>query len=281
MKKMNNRKYFLLLVSASLLTISPAAAMQSINDLVPNQTVNGTQGRLATGFFYSIHVKRWPDTYVSYTNEESGGGRYMQVASKESDKYKQNGEWRDDALWIIKPSEVIGHYSLSVKRWPDTYVSYANKESGGGRYMQVAWKESDKYKQNGEWRDDALWIIKPSEVIGHYSLSVKRWPDTYVSYTNEESGGGRYMQVAWKESNKYKQGGEWRDDALFSFVPSAYELSAIITDFKYDPMVENLNTLAKQSVSSVAWTMDNNSYNDTIIAHPNIHQSRQNQQFSF
>ena len=223
MKKMNNRKYFLLLVSASLLTISPAAAMQSINDLVPNQTVNGTQGRLATGFFYSIHVKRWPDTYVSYTNEESGGGRYMQVASKESDKYKQNGEWRDDALWIIKPSEVIGHYSLSVKRWPDTYVSYANKESGGGRYMQVA----------------------------------------------------------WKESNKYKQGGEWRDDALFSFVPSAYELSAIITDFKYDPMVENLNTLAKQSVSSVAWTMDNNSYNDTIIAHPNIHQSRQNQQFSF
>jgi hypothetical protein len=243
--------------------------METYDEFVPITAVNNSN--LLTGLFYTIHLKRWPDTFVTYCDNESASGKYMQIAWKQSEKYKPGCEWRDDALWCIQPSECAGYYSLTLKRWPTIFVTYTGQESPGGRFMQIAWKELNKYQQGGEWRDDALWHIKQSEVNGYSSLSLKRWPETYISYTDKESPSGKLMQLAWKELNRYNPGGDWRDDALFSFSLSDYKLKAQIQDFDYGSLIYNLNSIA-QDVSAVVWSASNYRFENSVVHHPQINQ---------
>ncbi|HAL95291.1 MAG TPA: hypothetical protein DCP55_04920, partial [Chitinophagaceae bacterium] len=63
----------------------------------------------------------------------------------------------------------------------------------------------------------------------------------------------------------------------WSFIPMNYRLSAVIEDFQYGPMVEDLNALARTTVSAVAWSAQNDSYDTPLTVHPAINQSKMNE----
>lgn len=225
-------------------------------DLIPNEQMKAVGGKpisLFTGLYYTMGVRSGdggiPNGYVTYTNEDSGSGHYMQIALKDYPRYRPGGDWRDAASVCFCSSEAPSYYTVGVKALPGSCMTYTDKASASGRYMQIATKNLRRFGVGGDWREDALWGLwdNDGDPAEWYTMGVKHGvSDGYVTYTDEESPSGRYMQVATGSLERFRPGGDWRGTALWHFWPAGYRLAVTIGDFRYD---QDIIGLIRESVS--------------------------------
>jgi hypothetical protein len=111
-------------------------------------------------------------------------------------------------------------YTAGVKHGPtEGYLTYTSEKSASGNYLQISVADKEKYVHGGEWRDDCVWAFYPSEVDGWFTWGIKRHPKAYVTWTEEGSDNGKYLQIAHRDSDlsNYGHNGKWRQDALWGF----------------------------------------------------------------
>jgi hypothetical protein len=215
--------------------------------LVPNHKLKSSQGNsieLFTGLFYTMGVQGGPsEGYVTYTGQASKSGHYMQIAIKDLEKYQVDGVWRDCALWAFWPTEEAHYYSIGVKSLPTGYMTYTDQQSASGHYMQIALKEVEKYRVGKVWHDCALWQLNSTENKNYYTIGVKFSPlsNAYLTYTDQKSASGHYMQLASQSLPNFSLNGAWRKDALWKFWPSNYKIFSSIEEFHYINPLENIN----------------------------------------
>lgn len=107
-------------------------------------------------------------------------------------------------------------YQFSLKD-PGGVMTYTNQTSrSGGHYLQTA-LDTGRYLAGTAWRNSSLWYTKPSELENFYTLHLKEFGDSLVvTYTNETSMSGHYLQLA-PCVKAYESGGQWRDSCLWQF----------------------------------------------------------------
>lgn len=85
--------------------------------------------------YFILSNKNVPNSFASWSNEESRSGYYMQMCT-----YTDHRE--DDAPWQIKAvkdtKEGITYFKLIPKGKPELFATYSNEESPNGYYMQIA-----------------------------------------------------------------------------------------------------------------------------------------------
>jgi hypothetical protein len=105
---------------------------------------------------------------------------------------------------------------MTFKCFPSYYITYTNTKSASGHYLQVSKKDNKLYEEGGEWRNHALFIFeKASDYPDYYTIRIKDLSNGYVTWTNENSINGHYLQVLLKDTASYDIGGNLRDHVLF------------------------------------------------------------------
>lgn len=218
------KKNILSFLSASIFITSSVLAAETSKDFIP-----------ANGVRYTLHPKNLPDHFVNeVTSIDSPSGKYVQISS-----YENPG---DDAYWKIKPAKEPGYFRLVNTSRPNSFITeVTSKPQGDKFYAQICW-----YTDPAPG-DDALWEIKPNKNGKFYRLIPKFRPQYFLTYSDEASPSGKYVQIV---PNGAYEGESGRD--YFKLVPHDYTLKAVISNFSFGEDFESkLKASAKPDYSSV------------------------------
>lgn len=121
-------------------------------------------------------------------------------------------------------------YTLKSLYLSNGYLSYTNKESANGHYIQhLSGKhyENDKlhYLPNSKWRNSILWDLSPcDDEEGEYFLLTNKGLDFgNLAVSEEKSNSGFYLEHLFskgydEKKNEYEKGGKMRDYVLWKIV---------------------------------------------------------------
>jgi len=231
------KKYIFPLLSISILAISSAVAGD--DDLIPNKFVIGTNKKVVTGIKYALKSR--------------SSGRYLDGRGDESEA-------------ILTNRNPVG----------DNYLSWFVVPTDGSLYALRS-KSSNRYLDGRDNQSEAILTNRNPICDPYLQWTINETPDSYYSLKSQSSH--RYLDGRGDETQAILTNRNPVGDAYlnWSFIPTAYKFTAEIEDFKYQPMVQDLNSIAK-SVSVFAWAHDNKT-SRTETLHPSITLSKQNENF--
>jgi len=230
---------------------------------VPVVAMINTDDDIQGNCFYTIKNRALGNGSLSYTDKRSASGRYVQhlhlnkrnknnYYNTEKQHYEPGGKWENSVRWYISPSEKKGYYTIRNCDIGYGYLGDALKNSADGRYVQHLHTGScydnkkELYKPGELHRNSVLWAISPSERNGFYTIRScnSKLKTGYLSYTDEESASGHYVQHLCtgtnydNEKQLYEPGGSRRNRVLWELRPENYSLKAVIKDFVFttDPV---------------------------------------------
>lgn len=196
-------------------------------DLIPVNVITGT--KLYTGIYYTLSMKSFPQGWITWVDKT--GIFYIEVDldPTELPKYGKGQPYEIDNQWTIIPSEKPNQFTLKNRRKSLGLLSYLSEEVGSGYQAAILDSLDDRKKMlpGGPWHNDALWIIQADK--------------NSSKYYKLENVGKKGYKLTWtyKKYNQYNYfiqlaNYDAGEDALFSFNPSAINLTARIYDFDFE-----------------------------------------------
>lgn len=152
-------------------------------------------------------------------------------------------------------------FTLKSLYLSDGYLSYTNKESSNGHYIQhLSGKnfENDKmyYMPNAKWRNSILWEFNPcDDEEGEYFLLTNKGLDFgYLAISEVESNHGFYVEHLFSKGydnkkKEYEKGGKMRDGVLWKIVQGE-DGSHFIISKRYEKNNEGLLSFADTKAAS-------------------------------
>jgi hypothetical protein len=232
---------------------SHAAHEVASPNLMPVSKINGTE--LYSGIFYKMGMKRFPEGWVTWTNELDGdGSNFVQIDldAKHFPLYETGRSYEYDNQWLFGETETPGYYTFMNRGILNGLATLSFTKKGSGNLLSLATttEQVTRLSKGGNLRDDAMWAPTATNEENYYKLTTKQVPQAVVTWTYEKYRNiSHYIIAATKEEdlNHYQPEGKWYDDSLFKFQPAELILESRVFNFQFKNTMQDI--LKNDSVS--------------------------------